>query len=134
MSTSDPATAAIRPLAIMLAKAIALYVSPSILAILIASNVIPRGDQAGGLDPFATTPAPAAALPSPGPIADTQPAPDRLDRLDRLEARVAALIDQVAELRRDVDEHVRPPEPVTWPRHPGRIGTTSPAIGSTSTQ
>ena len=132
MSTSDPATAAaIRPLALMLAKAIALYVSPSILAILIASNVLPRGDQAGGLDPFATTPAPAAAIPSPGPIADTQPAPDRLDRL---EARVAALIDQVAELRRDVDQHVRPPEPVTWPRHPGRIGTTSPAIGSTSTQ
>ncbi len=132
MSTSDPATAAaIRPLALMLAKAIALYVSPSILAILIASNVLPRGDQAGGLDPFATTPAPAAAIPSPGPIADTQPAPDRLDRL---EARVAALIDQVAELRRDVDQHIRPPEPVTWPRHPGRIGTTSPAIGSTSTQ
>jgi hypothetical protein len=132
LSTSDPATAAaIRPLALMLAKAIALYVSPSILAILIASNVLPRGDQAGGLDPFATTPAPAAAIPSPGPIADTQPAPDRLDRL---EARVAALIDQVAELRRDVDQHIRPPEPVTWPRHPGRIGTTSPAIGSTSTQ
>ncbi len=134
MSPTDPNPS---PLAAIINRLIILA-APAILGAM-ATYIATHQPAGAPVDPTV-----AKALESVRPMVDPfglVPAPDDATRIGRLELRVGGLVAELAELRAELTAHIHPGRPVTWPNHPGRLGSASPQsppptgsapIGSTS--
>lgn len=118
MSPTDPNPS---PLAALINRLVILA-APAILGAM--ATYIATHQPAG----VTVDPTVAKALESVRPMVDpfgVAPAPDDATRIGRLESRVGGLVAELAELRAELTAHIHPGRPVTWPNHPGRLGSAS---------
>lgn len=115
MSPTDPTPS---PLAAIINRLIVLA-APAILGAM-ATYIATHQPTGVTIDPAIRT---ALESVNPAPI----PAPtDDATRIGRLESRVGGLVAELAQLRAELTAHIHPGRPVTWPNHPGRLGSASP--------
>lgn len=126
MSPTDP-TPTLTQLAPWLKRVALIVLVPPILAAA-STYLITQQNRGVTIDPAiltalesVRTTVDAAAIAAPT---------DDATRIGRLESRVGGLVAELAQLRAELTSHIHPGRPVTWPNHPGRLGSAPPNTGS----